>query len=106
MLDGGEVWRRLTGDIFLPDQGETGLGSFERAVCSTVAAKPAARKIRDGVSRGLIEADPAGTLADRALRKGLINREESDYVVAAAGAIGAAIEVDVYSVESYAGLKG
>jgi acyl-CoA dehydrogenase len=106
MLDGGEVWHRLTGDIFLPDQGETGLGSFEKAVCSAVAAKPAARKIRDGVARGLVEAEPAGTLADRAMRKGLIGREESDHLVAAAGAIGAAIEVDAYPAESYASLKG
>jgi acyl-CoA dehydrogenase len=106
MLDGGDVWVRLTGDIFVPDPGEQGLGCLETALAAAVAAKPAARKIRDGVARGFLEAEPAGTLVERALLQGIIDREEGDRLVLAAGAADAAIAVDAYSADNYNRLKG
>jgi acyl-CoA dehydrogenase len=106
MLDGGDGWVRLTGDIFVPESGEPGLGCLEMALGAVVAAKPVARKIRDGVARGLLEAEPAGTLVERAVLRGIIDREESNRLSVAAGAVDAAIEVDAFSAENYGRLKG
>ena len=105
-LEGGDVWVRLTGDIFLPEAGEQGLGCLETALGAAVAAKPVTRKIRDGVTRGLSAAEPAGTLAERAVLGGVIDREEGDRLCLAADAVDAAIAVDAFSAENYGRLKG
>ncbi len=106
VLDGGEAWVRLTRDIFVPTSAEQGLGSLDMALDAAGAAKSAARKIRDGIAQGHLDAEPAATLAKRALLQGIIDCDEGKRLVHAVSAADAAIAVDAYGADGYARLKG
>ena len=106
LLDDGEIRRRLTRDIFVPDASEDGLGRLEAALGLVVIARKAQRKIRDAVYRGALDAEPAATLTERALAGGVISADERERVDQAARARDAVIQVDSFAPETYAGLKG
>ncbi len=106
LLDDGEIRRRLTRDIFVPDAGEDGLGRLEAALGLVVVARKAQRKIRDAVHQGALDAEPAATLTERAVAKGVIAADERERLDQAARACDAVIQVDSFAPATYAGLKG
>jgi len=106
LLDGAEIRRRLTRDIFVPDTADQGLGRLEAALDLVVAAREAQGKVRDAVRQGRLEAEPAGTLTGRALASGVIDADEGCRIEQALRAQDAVIQVDAFAAGDYAGLKG
>lgn len=106
LLDDDPVRRRLTRDIFVPDGGEEGFGRLEAALALAVAARPANRKIREAIRQGAIAPDPAGTLTERACAQGIIGAEEHGLLGSAVAACDAVMQVDAFTAETYALLKG
>jgi acyl-CoA dehydrogenase len=106
LLDDGETRLRLTRDIFVPDASEDGLGRLEAALGLVVVARKAQRKIRDAVHQGALDAEPASTVNERAVARGLISAEERERLDQAAQARDAVIQVDSFAPATYTGLKG
>jgi acyl-CoA dehydrogenase len=106
LLDGDKARERLTADIFIPDADEDGLGRLEAALRLIVAARESQKKIRDAVRRGVLAAEPASTLAERAAADGILSAEERQHVEAAIAAQDGAIQVDAFDMAIHAQLKG
>ena len=106
LLDGDEMRQRITRDIFIPDVAEDGLGRLEAALALIVAARDIQKKIRDAVRGGTLEAEPAATLAERAVAGGIISPDEQRRIDLAARAQDAVIQVDAFPSTVYADLKG
>jgi acyl-CoA dehydrogenase len=106
MLDNGSMRQRLTQDIFFPDPSEEGLGQLEAALDLVSTARKAHKKTRDAVRKGELEKEPAHSLTERAVSKGIINAEEGLHVKMAAKAQDAVLQVDSFNATSYAALKG
>ncbi|MGH6946660.1 MAG: acyl-CoA dehydrogenase [Kiloniellales bacterium] len=106
LLDGGEMRRRLTRDIFVPDATDEGLGHLEAALDLVVAARGIQGKIRAAVRHGRLAAEPASTLPERALGSGVIDGDEKVRMDKALQAQDAVIQVDAFAAGAYAGLKG
>jgi acyl-CoA dehydrogenase len=106
MLDTGGMRHRLTRDIFIPDQGEDGLGQLEAAFKLIATAREAQKKTRNAVNQGRLTKEPVHSLTERAVGQGIINAEEGMQIKIAAKALDAVIQVDSFSAASYSALKG
>jgi acyl-CoA dehydrogenase len=96
----------LTRDIFRPPAGEVGLGRLEAALAKAREALAVERKIKDAVRAGRLDRAPGHELADRALAAGLITAEERRRIHDADEARDEVIQVDAFSPEAYAHLRG
>ena len=96
LVEDAEARRRLTREVFVPGASEPVLGTLEAAFERVRVAAEAERKIRDAVRAGALERAPEETLADRALRAGVISADERALVREAERAREAAIEVDAF----------
>ena len=106
MLDGNTMRLRLTGDIFMPDQADEGLGRLEEALNAVLGARDAQRKIKDGAAHPLLKQWPIAALPERALEQGLITADEAQKLKIAAKVQDVAIQVDTFTQEQYLALKG
>jgi acyl-CoA dehydrogenase len=106
LLDNGEIRHRLTGDIFVPDTTEEGLGRLEGALSLVMETREVHKKTRDAVNQGLLNPEPSSTLTERAVSQGIINAKEGQRLQMAAKARDAVIQVDSFTAEDYARLKG
>jgi acyl-CoA dehydrogenase len=106
MLDGNDMRVRLTGDIFVADGMEAGLGRLEAALNAVLAARDAQRKAKDTIAKKLLEPEALTGLADQALGQGLITIDEAQSIKIAAKMQDAAIQVDCFTWEQYLALKG
>jgi acyl-CoA dehydrogenase len=106
ILDGGEMRKRLTQDIFVPDGDEDGLGRLEAALELVVSARGAQRKTQEAISRGVLAREPIGTLPERATSQGILDADEGRRMSLAAKAQEMAIQVDSFAPAVYGTLKG
>jgi acyl-CoA dehydrogenase len=106
LLDNNDMRRRLTQDIFVPDETEEGLGSLEAALGLVLEAREIHKKIQNAVHQHLLDAEPFGTLTERAIAQGIINTDEGQRLGTATHAQNAVIQVDAFTAANYAHLKG
>ncbi|WP_119461983.1 acyl-CoA dehydrogenase [Rhodospirillaceae bacterium SYSU D60014] len=106
LLDGDDMRRRLSRDIFVPDAADDGLGRLEAALDLVVATREIQKKIREAVRQRRLDAEPVATLTERAFALGLIDADERQRMDKAAQAQDAAIQVDAFPAADYALLKG
>jgi acyl-CoA dehydrogenase len=106
MLDSNDMRLRLTRDIFVPDAIEEGLGRLEAALSVISAARPAQRKALKAIAANLLEREPIGSLAERALGQGFITADEAQSLNMAAKLQDTAIQSDSFAQGEYVTLKG
>jgi acyl-CoA dehydrogenase len=106
LLHDGTMRQRLTQDIFLPEKAEEGLGQLEAALEIALAAREAQKKTRAAINQGWLEREPAQSLIERAVGKGIINADEAMRMKRAAKAHEAVIQVDSFKYADYVALKG
>ena len=96
LLDGREERLRLTRDIYVPPPGDPGLGRLEAALGKVVAAAPAQQKVKSAIRARKLEREPEGTLLDRAVAAGVIERSDGCLIREAEAARDDAIQVDEF----------
>jgi acyl-CoA dehydrogenase len=97
VLDTPGARLRLTGEVFVPEAGELGLGRLEHALELTAAARPVIGKLRDAVRAGTLPDQATPELLDAAIAAGVVTPEERRLVIEAEAARDDAIQVDDYS---------
>ncbi len=106
LLDGGELRRRLTADIYAPPHDEPGLGRLEAALDVIVRARPARDKLKAAVRSGQVAAEPKAGLIGRARDAGAINAGERTLLEDAEAIRDEVIQVDCFDADAYRNLKG
>ncbi len=97
LQNGGELRERLTTGIYVPQDGEPGLGLYEQTLERIVAAAPAFQKLRKAVKERRLDKAPKATLVQRAADQGILTREEQASIEAAEEARTEAVRVDAFS---------
>lgn len=75
VLDGQEVWKRLSREMIEPPPGSPGYATIEAALTAAIAARPISRAIKSGIRDKKIEKRPSETLVERAVSAGIIDEE-------------------------------
>ncbi|MEZ5461117.1 acyl-CoA dehydrogenase [Dokdonella sp.] len=101
ILEDREARQTLTGDIFIPDPDEPGLGMLEAALDKAVASLPIETKLRDAVRAGELDRAPGHMLDDLGLAAGVITQLEFDRLNDARDARNEVIQVDAFDPELY-----
>ncbi len=104
----GEQRDRFTSGIYRPDEEEeTGsLGRLERAFRLSVEAEPVLARIRSAMRQGTLARSRPEQALDAACDAGVISTEERDLIQEAEAARAAYIEVDAFTFEEYAAMRG
>lgn len=105
LLDDGELRNHLTEDMFIPGDDDQGLGRLEMALRHAVSARPGRRKMHDALRDGRLDPEPSSTLAERAVRNGVLTAKEAEQWTKARASGDTAIEVDAFTASDYAQLK-
>jgi acyl-CoA dehydrogenase len=103
LLEDREARSDLTRDIFVPPEGEVGLGRLEAALDRAVEALPVEAKLRDAVRAGRLDRAPGDELADRGLAAGIIDAAEREKLRRADAARDEAIAVDAWDAGAFGG---
>jgi acyl-CoA dehydrogenase len=74
---------RLTRDIYIPLQGDPGLGRLEAALDKAVDALDVETKIRDAIRAGRLDRAPREVLVDLAFKEGIITDQDRERIRAA-----------------------
>jgi len=106
LLDGGEARASLTRDMYVPKDETSGLGRLERALALTIACEPARKKLRDAVKARTLPRAAEIEILDEAVTKNVIGAAERAQLLDAARARDEAIQVDEFSKEEFAALRG
>ncbi len=101
VLDGGEMWLRLTRGIYIPPETELGLGQLEAALGLSLSARPAAQKLAAARRDGRLAAMAKADLVERAVTLGIIDAAEAGRLRLAEQAQDAAIQVDAFTAKEY-----
>lgn len=104
ILDGGDMRRRLTRNIFVPPPGEPGLGQLEDALRLALLARPAAQKLAVARRDGRLAAAPPSQSIEQALALKIVDQAEAHHWMQAEQARDSAIAVDAFSAEDYRNL--
>jgi acyl-CoA dehydrogenase len=104
LLEDREERLRLTRDIYVPREGEPGLGRLEAALDKAVDALVVEAKIRDAVRAGRLDRAPGEALVDLAFKEGIITEQDRERIRAADEARDEAIQVDAFDPQSYRSL--
>jgi acyl-CoA dehydrogenase len=105
LLEDREERLRLTSAIYIPRQGEPGLGRLEAALDKAVDALEVETKIRDAVRAGRLDRAPGEALVDLAFKEGVITEQDRERIRAADEARNEAIQVDAFDPEAYRSLR-
>ncbi len=105
LLDGGDLRRHLTADIYVPKKDEPGLGKLEAALDIVVAAQDVQAKVREAARTRRLGDLPRDRMADEALSRGVIGKDEFARLAAADKARDDVIQVDAYDPATYKTLK-
>jgi len=97
---------RLTPDLYRPAPGGEGLSAIQTAVIKSAAARLIEEKIKQAVKGGELDAQPLADLLMAARQAGFISPDEKRMVEEADETRRAAVEVDSFSTEEYARLRG
>ncbi len=106
LLGVSELRDRLTGDIFVPRDEDSGLARLESALLTITEAAPVAQKIRAARRDGKIKSRTAAEQIEEARASGLIRPDEHARILAAHEARDGAIQVDAFPPRVYVNLKG
>jgi acyl-CoA dehydrogenase len=106
LLDGGEARVALTRDMHVPKDEKSGLGRLERALALTIACEPSRKKLRDAVKARTLPRAAELEILDEAVTKNVIGAAERVQLLDAARARNEAIQVDEFSKEEFAALRG
>ena len=106
ILDNGPLRQRLTGDMFLPDEKEDGLGQLMAAETALIKARPIRQKIRQAIKSGQLSADPVASQPERAAAKDIISASESKSLQQALKQQNQVIQVRSYKPVTHSRLKG
>jgi acyl-CoA dehydrogenase len=106
LLDGGEARLALTRDMHVPKDERSGLARLERALALTVACEPARKKLRDAIKARTLPRASEEEILEEAVAKKVIDASERSALIAAAAARDDAIQVDEFSKEEFATLRG
>lgn len=99
------VREKLTGDIYIPDLTEEGLGKLEATLAKVHAAAPVKKKLVAALKqKTLMKAAPVA-LAEAAVKAGVITAKEHKLLLDAAKAQDESVQVDYYSPEVYKNLR-
>ncbi|HED64574.1 MAG TPA: acyl-CoA dehydrogenase [Planctomycetes bacterium] len=96
LVEGGELRERLTTSMYVPADGEAGLGFLEETLGKILAAKDAWSKIHAATRAKELDRKPKATLVERAAEAGIISAEERARIEAAEAARGEAVQVDSF----------
>ena len=105
LLEDGDLRRALTGDIYVPRDGEPGLGDLEATLKKVMAARPIEDKVRNAQRNGKISGGSKQELATAALEASVISDNEHAVLAAANEAALAVIQVDAFEPEDYVTLR-
>jgi len=97
LQNGGELRERLTQGMYVPRDGEPGLGLLEETLKKLVAAQPTHDKIAVAVKEKRLDKRPKDTLLERAFDAGIVTAAEKSLVDAAEEARRDAVAVDSFS---------
>jgi acyl-CoA dehydrogenase len=106
LLDGGEARVALTRDMHVPKDETRGLGRLERALALTMACEPSRKKLREAVKARTLPRASEIEILDEAVTKNVIGAAERVQLLDAARARDEAIQVDEFSKEEFAALRG
>ena len=106
LLEDDPARRRLTADIFVPDDADDALGRLESALAKVVRARPVEHKLRRAVRNGTLDGGDDAGLAEAAVARGLIDDDERAVLDAARAARLDAIQVDAFDPQTYRALRG
>ncbi len=101
MMSLSEQRDRLTKGIYIPEDGEDGLGKLEWAFKLTKQAADVERKIKKAVKKKELPKKKVPALVDLAVEKNIITNEEKDLISKAIAARWDAIQVDDFSDEEF-----
>ena len=101
LLEDGDLRRRLTRDIYVPNAEEPGLGKLEAALGKCVNALAVETELRDAIRSGKLDRAPGDTLIERALEAGIIDEEDALDLKEAEEARSLAIRVDAFDPKSF-----
>jgi acyl-CoA dehydrogenase len=96
LLENAALRDRLTGDIYLPDAGDPGMGRLEAAFAACHAALPVEAKLRDAIRARKLPKEPERDLPERALAAGVITEDERRVLAEAERLREDAIQVDAF----------
>jgi acyl-CoA dehydrogenase len=96
LLEDGDLRRRLSDDIYVPNAEEAGLGRLEAALAKCVDGLAVEAEIRDAIRAGKLDRAPGDTLIERALEAGIIDESDALAIKEAEEARAEAIRVDAF----------
>ena len=104
----GEQRDRFTAGVYhADDEAASGsLGRLERAFRLSAEAEPVLARIRNAMRQGALTRSRPEKALDTACEAGVISAEERDLVQEAEAARAAYIEVDAFTLEEYAAMRG
>ncbi|MFQ5669976.1 MAG: acyl-CoA dehydrogenase [Acidobacteriota bacterium] len=103
LLEGRDTWRSLTRHIDIPDHQEPGLGQLEASLEKVLAARPAARKLRQTLREGRLRPQPAAGLHQQAVADGILSPAEQSLLAEAEASRQEAVAVDAVEGRVLAG---
>ena len=106
MLDNGAMRDRLSGEIFLPNDQEEGLGQLMAAENALIDVRPIRLKIRQAIKQGQLAPDPVASQPERAKATDIITAAECKSLVQALKLQDQAIQVRSYKPVTHSRLKG
>ncbi len=106
LLEGGEMRRHLTSDIYSPPPNEDGLGKLEAALAKVILALPGKTKLKEALRQGSLRRTTGDQLIEDGLAAGVIDAEEARLLKEAEEIRDEVIQVDVFDPETYGSLKG
>lgn len=105
MLSLSEQRERLTKGIYIPEDGEDGLGKLEWAFKLTKQAADVERKIKKAVKAKTLPKKRVAALVDLAVEKNVITSDEKDLIAKSIAARWDAIQVDDFADEDFKNFK-
>lgn len=102
LLEDGEARKHLTSHIYIPREGEEGLGKLEETLQIVVKAHAVQSKVKAAVKSRTLDRKPAEDLNQRALAAGIITADELELLEQADQARAEAVAVDAFWPEDKA----
>ncbi|TCS60996.1 acyl-CoA dehydrogenase [Varunaivibrio sulfuroxidans] len=106
LTDGSSVREKLSPDIHIPEAEKNGLGRLEATLDKILATDATRKKIQAAVRGKTLKRGPIEDMIDQAKAADLIDDDEAQKLKDAEEARWEVIQVDVFSPDTYKGLKG
>ncbi|MDR9417876.1 acyl-CoA dehydrogenase [Gracilimonas sp.] len=101
MQERGEDRDHITDGIFIPEERESAIGRYEYTMKLNEEAWPAFKKLYKAIKAKELPKEPYLEIADLAVEKGVLSKEEGELVKKTEKARNDAIQVDEFTLEEY-----